>query len=146
MSPIAVEIAVIAMVISVASAIVNKKVTNQKRMKEIKEKVSNFQKRYNEAKKSGDKELIGKMEHEQKEVMALSMEMMSGSFMPMLFTFLPIIIIFFLLQQKYAGESAVITLPVVGTLGWFWWYFIAAIVAGLGFEVVYKVVTREKKK
>jgi uncharacterized membrane protein (DUF106 family) len=145
MSPIAVEIAVIAMVISIASAIVNKKVTNQKRMKEIKEKVSNFQKRYNEAKKSGDKALIDKMEHEQKEVMALSMEMMSGSFKPMLFTFLPIIIIFFLLQQKYAGESTVITLPVIGTLGWFWWYFLVAIIAGLCFEMIYKVITRGKK-
>jgi uncharacterized membrane protein (DUF106 family) len=146
MSPIAVEIAVIAMVISIASAIVNKKVTNQKRMKEIKNKVSDFQKRYNEAKKGGNKELIAKMEHEQKEVMALSMEMMTGSFKPMLFTFLPIIIIFLLLQQKYMGEDTVITLPVLGTLGWFWWYFIVAIVAGLSFEVIYKVVTKEKKK
>ena len=146
MSPIAVEIAVIAMVISIASAIVNKKVTNQKRMKEIKNKVSDFQKRYNEAKKGGNKELIAKMEAEQKEVMALSMEMMTGSFKPMLFTFLPIIAIFFLLQQKYMGESAVITLPVIGTLGWFWWYFIVAIVAGLCFEAVYKAVTKEKKK
>ena len=146
MSPIAVEIAVIAMVISIASAIVNKKVTNQKRMKEIKDKVSEFQKRYNAAKKSGDKALVEKMEHEQKEVMTLSMEMMTGSFKPMLFTFLPIIIIFFLLQQKYMGESTVITLPVIGTLGWFWWYFIVAIVAGLSFEMIYKVVTKEKKK
>jgi len=146
MNPLAIEVAVIAIVISIASAIVNKKVTNQKRMKEIKEKVSNFQKRYNEAKKSGNKELIDKMEHEQKEVMKLSMEMMSGSFKPMLFTFLPIILIFFLLNQKYQNTGNIVDVPVIGMLSWFWWYFLMAIIAGLGFEMVYKVITREKKK
>jgi len=145
MNPLAIEVAVIAIVISIASAIVNKKVTNQKRMKEIKEKVSNFQKRYNEAKKSGNKELIDKMEHEQKEVMALSMEMMSGSFKPMLFTFLPIIIIFFLLNQKYSGTGNIVDIPVIGMLSWFWWYFLVAIVSGLCFEMVYKIITRGRK-
>ena len=145
MNPLAIEVAVIAIVISIASAIVNKKVTNQKRMKEIKEKVSDFQKRYNEAKKSGNKELIDKMEHEQKEVMALSMEMMSGSFKPMLFTFLPIIIIFFLLNQKYSGTGNIVDIPIIGMLSWFWWYFLVAIVSGLCFELVYKLIARGKK-
>jgi uncharacterized membrane protein (DUF106 family) len=145
MNPLAIEIAVIAVVISVASAIVNKKVTNQKRMKEIKEKVSDFQKKYNEAKKSGNKELIDKMEHEQKEVMALSMEMMTGSFKPMLFTFLPIIIIFFLLNQKYSGTGNIVDIPIIGMLSWFWWYFLMAIVSGLCFELVYKLIARGKK-
>ncbi len=146
MTPVAIEVAVIAVVISIISAIVNKKVTNQKRMKEIKSKVSDFQKRYNEAKKSGDKELIASMEKEQKEVMALSMEMMTGSFKPMLYTFLPIILIFFLLNQRYAGQNAVVTLPVLGTLGWYWWYFLVAILTGLCFEIIYNAVTKERKK
>ena len=145
MTPVAIEVAVIAIVISVASAIVNKKVTNQKRMKEIRNKVSSFQKRYNEAKRNNDSETLAKLEPEQKEVMALSMEMMTGSFKPMLFTFVPIIIIFFLLNQHYAGTGNIIDVPVIGQLSWFWWYFLVAIITGLCFEALYKIVTREKK-
>ena len=145
MSPIAIEVALIAMAISLGSAIVNKKVVDQKRNKEIQKQVSDFQKRFNEAKKSGNKELIEKMEKEQKEVMALSMELMKNSFKPMLYTFVPIIVIFFFLNTTYANTGNVIDVPVIGMLGWFWWYFLVAIVTGLGFEVLYKIATRERK-
>ena len=145
MSPVAIEIALIAIAISLGSAIVNKKVVDQKRNKEIQKQVSDFQKRYNEAKKKGDKEQIAKLEKEQKEVMALSMELMKNSFKPMLYTFVPIIVIFFFLSSMYAGTGNVVDVPVIGMLSWFWWYFLVAIVTGLGFEVLYKLATRERK-
>jgi len=145
MSPVAIEIALIAIAISLGSAIVNKKVVDQKRNKEIQKQVSDFQKRYNEAKRKGDKEQIAKLEAEQKEVMALSMELMKNSFKPMLYTFVPIIVIFFFLNSIYANTGNVVDVPVIGMLGWFWWYFLVAIVTGLGFEVLYKLATRGKK-
>ena len=145
MSPVAIEVALIAMAISLGSAIVNKKVVDQKRNKEIQKQVSDFQKRFNEAKKKGDKELIEKLEKEQKEVMQLSMELMKNGFKPMLYTFIPIIVIFFFLNTTYAGTGNVIDVPIIGMLSWFWWYFLVAMVTGLGFEVLYKIATREKK-
>ena len=145
MNPIAIEVAIIAILISLASSLVSKKVTNQKRMKEIKDRISDFQKKYNEAKKSNDQEAISRLEKEQSEVTALSLEMMKGSFKPMLYTFVPIIVIFFLLNQRYAGTGNIVDVPMIGELGWFWWYFIIAIITGLCFEAVYKLLTRERK-
>lgn len=145
MSPVAIDIALIAIAISLGSAIINKKVVDQKRNKEIQKQVSDFQKRFNEAKKKGDKEQIEKLEKEQKQVMALSMELMKNSFKPMLYTFVPIIAIFFFLNSTYANTGNIVEVPVIGMLGWFWWYFLVAIVTGLSFEVLYKIATRERK-
>jgi uncharacterized membrane protein (DUF106 family) len=143
MSPAAIEVALIAIVVSIATNLVNKKIIDQKRMKEIKKQISDFQKEYNEVKKGGDKELIAKMEKEQKEMMSLTKEMMMGSFKPMMYTFLPIILIFFWIKGNY--ETAEVIVPVLGNIGWFWWYFIAVVAAGITFEIIYKIATREKK-
>lgn len=145
MNPLAIQVLIIGVVISVASAIVNKKVVDQKRMKEIKDKISAFQKKYNEAKKSGNKELIDSMEPEQKEMMVLTTEMMMGSFKPLLFTFIPILVIFYILNGMYAGTGNIVDVPIIGELGWFWWYFLVAMLSGFSFEAVYKLLTREKK-
>ena len=145
MTPVAIEVAIIAILISLGSSLVSKKVTNPKRTKEIQKRISDFQKRYAEAKKNNDQEAIAKLEKEQSEVTALTMEMMKGSFKPMLYTFVPIIIIFFLLNQRYSGLGNIIDVPLIGELSWFWWYFIVAIITGICFEAVYKILTREKK-
>lgn len=145
MSPAAIEIAVIAIVVSLASAIINKKIVNQKRMKEIKDRLTEFQKKYNDAKKNNDTAAIEKLEKENKEVMALSAEMIKNSFKPMLYTFVPFIIILYFLNNTYGGTKTVIEIPVFGELGWFWWYFLVAIISGIGFEIVYRIIMRGKK-
>jgi len=145
MNPLAIEVALIAIAVSIGSSLVSKKVTNQKRMKEIKDRVSDFQKRYNEAKKSGDEQKIRELEKEQKEIMALTTELMTGSFKPMLYTFVPIIIIFYLLNGFYGSKGNIVEVPVFGLLNWFWWYFLVAIITGLCFEAVYKIITGRKK-
>jgi len=145
MTPVAIEVMVIAIAISLGSSIVNKKVVDQKRMKEIKDKISDFQKRFNEAKKGGDKALIEKLEQEQKHVMPLMTEMMMGSFKPMLYTFIPIIVIFYILSGVYGGTGNIVNVPLIGQLSWFWWYFLIAILTGFGFEAVYKLITGRKK-
>jgi uncharacterized membrane protein (DUF106 family) len=145
MNPVALQILIIGAVIAVTSAVVNKKVVNQKRMKEIRAKVTDFQKRLNEAKKKNDKELISRLEKEQEEVMKLTTEMMMSSFKPMMYTFVPILAIFYLLNIAYNGTGNVVDVPVVGLLNWFWWYVLVVFAVGMCFEAIYKVLTREKK-
>jgi uncharacterized membrane protein (DUF106 family) len=145
MTPTAIEVMAIAAVVSLASSLINKKVVDQKRMKEIRGKVNDFQKRYNEAKKGGDQKLVDKLEEEQKEVMKLTTEMMMNSFKPMLYTFIPIIAIFYVLSSIYGKTGNIVDVPFIGELSWFWWYFLIAVITGLCFELVYKTVTGRKK-
>lgn len=137
MNPVAIQVALIAVAVSVCSAIVNKIVVNQKRMKEIKEKISVLNKKYKD-------QTIN--EEEKKEMMKLSKEMMSNSFRPMMFTFVPIILVFFGLSSTYSGTGKIVEVPVFGFLDWFWWYFLTSVIAGISFEICYKIYSKNKEK
>jgi len=50
------------------------------------------------------------------------------------------------LFPAYKDTGTIITLPIIGDLSWFWWYFIAAILSSIIFEQIYKVIRTQIKK
>lgn len=147
MTPAALEVMLIAIAISIGTSLVNKKIINQDRMDEIKKEISDFQKRYNDAKKSGDEKRIKEMMEEQKKMMGLTKEMMINSFKPMAITIVPILVIFFFLNNNYGPLGNIIELPILNwSLSWFWWYLIIAITASIIMEAIYKRYRKAKKR
>jgi uncharacterized membrane protein (DUF106 family) len=118
---------------------VYRKLTDQKRMKEIKDKQKELQ-----AKLKGEQDKEKIMEAN-KEMMSLSSEMLKMSFKPMLITFLPLIIIFTLLRSLYntADVGNIIAwgtnLPIVGDgAGWFLCY--------IGFGFIFSLILNKLLK
>ena len=142
----ALEIMAIAALLAVFTFAVNKKVGNARKMKEAQARINEFQKRYAAAQKSGDKELIAKLDEEQKAMMGLTKEIMVGSFKPMLFTLLPALAVFYYLGGAYGKIPVVVTLPVLGSLGWLWWYILVAIAFGIVLEIGYRCLYENRKK
>jgi len=93
-----VSIIIYSFIITLFLTWVYKKTTNQKRMKEIKERTAELRK---ETMKNKDKP--EKVMELQKEIMQLSMEQMKASFRPVLFTIIPIYLIFTFLKKIYTG-------------------------------------------
>ena len=144
MTPEAIQICIIAIIVAAAFSGINKKIVDQKRMKEIKKKISDFQKRYAEAKKSGDQGVIKKMQEEQKAVMVLTKEMLTSSFKPMMVTFIPAIIVLATLSTLYGETGNIINLPIFGPVNWLWWYITVSVIAGICFEIIYKFYLKKK--
>lgn len=147
MIPAVFEIMLIAIAVSLGTSFVNKKIINQDRMDEIKKQISDFQKRYNEVKKSGDEEKIKEMTEEQKKMMGLTKEMMINSFKPMAITIVPVLVIFYFLSNNYGNLGNIVRLPVLNwDLSWFWWYIIIAVLTSIIVEIIYKQYRKAKKK
>ena len=92
-------ILIIALVISILISVVYKFMTDQKKMKALKEEQKEYQKRMKELKDQPDK-----MMSIQKEAMSKNMEYMKESFKPTLVTMLPIILIFAWMSGNLAYE------------------------------------------
>lgn len=147
MISVAFQVMLIAIAVSLGTTLVNKKIINQDRMDEIKKQISDFQKRYNETKKSGDEEKIKEMTEEQKKMMGLTKEMMINSFKPMAITIVPILVIFYFLSNTYGSLGDIVRLPVLNwNLSWFWWYIMVAVLTSIIMEIVYKQYRKAKKR
>ncbi len=120
-------IAAISTGLSIMSALVRKAVLDMDKMKEIKEKIKVHQKEMKLATKSGD---MKKMQRNQEDMMSLTMENMKLSFKPMIYTFIPFILVFGWLRDQY-GLLDVVASVFGFNFGWFWWYFICAMVVSL---------------
>ena len=147
MISVAFQVMLIAIAVSLGTTLVNKRIINQDRMDEIKKQISDFQKRYNETKKSGDEEKIKEMTEEQKKMMGLTKEMMINSFKPMAITIVPILVIFYFLSNTYGSLGDIVRLPVLNwNLSWFWWYIMVAVLTSIIMEIVYKQYRKAKKR
>ncbi len=121
-----VSIVIIGLLITLLSTLVTKWVTNQERMKELKDKQKENQKLMKEHKGNATK-----MMEIQKEMMGHSMEMMKQSFKPMIFTLIPIIIIFGAIRNVYATTELV--------KSWIWYYIVSAMIGSIIFRKILKV-------
>lgn len=124
----------ISVVISFIIMAITAKVTDQKEMKKLKEKLAKYQEKAKAAKQKNDTKQLNKIS---KEMMGLQSTMMSKSMKPMLYTMLPIIIIFGWLRQYPDLQNFVeargylvmlpFVLPVFGAkLGWLGWYILCS--------------------
>jgi len=119
-----VSIIVIAVLITLIMTLITKKVTDQNRMKELKQIQKSCQIKIKGAK--GD---IKKQAEIQKEMMSCSMELMKHSFKPMVYTMIPALALLWWIRQIYP--------PVLST--WLWWYIGAAILSSIIFRKVFNV-------
>jgi uncharacterized membrane protein (DUF106 family) len=114
-----VTIIVLASLISLISLIITKYVTDQKKMKELKIRQKELSKLSKEFKHD-----IKKLGEINAEVMQISMEMMKHSFKPLIFTMIPLLLLFW-----WVGNTFEAILP-----SWIWYYIIAGIVSSIIFR------------
>jgi len=110
----------VSFVITVATA----KLVDQKLMKKYKKKIKVYQDQMSDLQKNGDTKKVQKV---QGKMMSMQGEMMKLSFKPMIYTMLPIVVIFGWLHHVIPREVMVVILPFSipkygTTLGWLGWY------------------------
>ena len=121
------SIILIAILVTLVMSLVTKKVTDQNRMKELKEIQKSCNIKLKNA-KGNEKD----MQDAQKQVMECSMELMKHSFKPMIFTFIPLIILIWWLRDVYTATA-------LGG-GWIWWYIGAGVISSIIIRKALKIV------
>jgi len=111
--------------ITLIMTLITKKFTNQNRMKELKQIQKACQ-----IKLKDNKGNPTKMSEIQKEMMDCSMELMKHSFKPMIFTFIPLLLLFWWIRGFYSEILS----------GWLWWYIGTSVVSSIVLRKALKVV------
>lgn len=128
-------IALVSFGISAMSTLVRNAVLDKEKIKEHKEKIKKHQEDLKEATKKGDAKRAQKI---QSDLLEVTMENLKHGMKPMLYTWIPIIVIFGWLSKTYAGVEGVV--EIAGwRLGWFGWYFISAIITSIILNKVFKL-------
>ncbi|OYT41536.1 hypothetical protein B6U80_01185 [Candidatus Pacearchaeota archaeon ex4484_26] len=130
----AVFMIVISFIISIFITLIYKYATNQQEMKRLKDELKELQKKAKEHKNEPEKVL-----EIQKELASKNLEYMKHSFKPMIYTFIPIIIVFWWLKGLYQDFGTILTIPFVGWgLNWIWTYII--------FSFIFSLIVRKAVK
>ncbi|MDI6654954.1 MAG: EMC3/TMCO1 family protein [Candidatus Hydrothermarchaeota archaeon] len=124
---------VISAIVSAIIVLITARVVDQKEMKELKAKMAKYQEKIKEAQQKKDLKQVGRL---QKEMMRDQGAIMSKSFKPMLYTMIPIILIFTWLRREIPNgpDDYILTMPFsfmkVGepniALGWLGWYILCS--------------------
>ena len=122
-----VSIIAVSVLVTLMMVWVTKRFTNQNRMKELKEIQKTCQIKVKEN-KDNPKELA----KVQKEMLDCSMELTKHSMKPLLFTFIPLILLIGWLKGIYVGSEIAKT--------WIWWYIGAGIFSNLLFRKIFNVI------
>lgn len=115
-------------------SLITARVVDQTEMKALKSKMSKIQEKLREAQKEGDAKKVTKI---QREMMENSSELWQKSMKPMLYTMIPILLIFTwlseynVLEAYVAQRGYVVQLPFVmpwigNKLGWLGWYVLSS--------------------
>ena len=122
-----VSLVAISFLITLAMTLVTKYFTDQSKMKELKDIQKACQ-----IKLKDNKGNLEEQKKIQKEIMACSMELMKHSFKPIIFTFIPLILIFWWIREIF--------LETVIANTWLWWYIGAALISSIFLRKVLNVV------
>ncbi len=120
----------ISFILTLIVTLIYKYTTDQKSMKELKDDLKTLQNKMKEHKADASK-----MMEIQKESMEKNIKYMKHTFVPMILTFLPIIIIFGWIGAKYAEEGKIF----FGLFGWLGTYIIFSILFSYGLRKALKV-------
>lgn len=112
--------------------LINRRVVNWGLIRDIKAKVSAFQKELRDAQSKHDMKRIHKLQQDQKQILSLQGKMMKENFKPMLFYIVPYFIFWFILSGMYSGWVVAwlpfrLDLPFFGSwvsCGFLSWYLI----------------------
>ncbi len=116
----------ISFLIALAISLVYKYMSNQSEMKRLKGELKELQKSIKENKGKPEK-----LTEIQKQLAEKNITYMKHSFKPMLFTFVPAILILVWLKNLYNGIDIILTLPFGLGLNWIWTYVIFSFVFSL---------------
>ena len=121
------SIVLISVVVTLAMTLVSKYFTNQDRMKELKTVQKTCQIKLKE-----NKDNVKKMAEIQKQMLECNLEMMKHSMKPMLFAFLPLILLIGWLKGVYSTTEI--------ASSWLWWYIGSGVLSSLIFRRLLNVV------
>ena len=121
------SIVLISVVVTLAMTLVSKYFTNQDRMKELKTVQKTCQIKLKE-----NKDNVKKMAEIQKQMLECNLEMMKHSMKPMLFAFLPLILLIGWLKGIYSTTEI--------ASSWLWWYIGSGVLSSLIFRRLLNVV------
>lgn len=145
MPPGLISILLISFFVTLFQLLIYKKFSNQERIKEIKEKQKKLQKEIKEIIRNKDQNQT-KLNELNKEMFELSSELMKLNFKPLIYTFIPLIIIFWLLKESYskAGITKIITwswkLPLIGNgAGWLLCFIFFSLIFNLSLRKILKI-------
>ncbi len=108
--PPRIVIIVFALIISLIIVTCSKLLTDQDRIKYIKDQMSKHKTQMAEARKSGNSRALRKLKAKQKRLMKLQSEMMGLSMKPLLVYSIPLMLFFLWLRNLYSGQ-VVMNLP-----------------------------------
>jgi uncharacterized membrane protein (DUF106 family) len=122
---------VVSIVVGIVSVSVHFFMVDQKKLKEIREEVNEYNKRMMQARKSGNKKDLRKLEAKKKRISQLNAEMMGMTTKPLFLTIVPIMIFFGWVRAQPEAVELIIdlpfTLPFFGdSLGWLGWYILCS--------------------
>jgi len=121
-------ILIISSLVSLFITLVTSRVVDRERMRHIRERMPQLQERLRKAQKEGDSKKMMKIN---REMLELQREMMSNAFKPMLYTMLPLLLLFSWLRYTMPQGTVVnlpFELPVYGSsLGWLGWYILSSL-------------------
>jgi uncharacterized membrane protein (DUF106 family) len=112
---------------------VNRLFTNKEQLMSQRKIISEWQKEFNEARKSGDKKLLEKATRKQKQVMQVQSKMFTQQMKVTLIFLVPFFLFWTWLNGAYAGVT-VAYLTGFGGLSVFYWYLICSLAFGALFS------------
>lgn len=121
--------------LALLSFLVRMAVLDRAHMEEMKKQLKEKQKDVKEATKKGQTKKAAKA---QEEMMQLTLENMKHTMKPLMYTFIPFILIFGWLKGEYESIGTVATLFGF-ELSWFWWYLITAMLVSLTLNKIFKL-------
>ena len=119
------SIILVGFLVTLVMTLITKKVTDQNRMKELKEIQKKCQIKLKDSK--GD---MKKQQEIQKEIMACSMELVKHSFKPAFYTMIPALLLITWLRGIYTEILS----------GWLWWYIGSAIISSIALRKILNIV------
>ncbi|CAB3287427.1 conserved membrane protein of unknown function [Methanocaldococcus lauensis] len=143
----AMAILVIAIIVSLIINIATKLLVDQERVAELKKEIQEFQ--IKSKKMAKNPEMLEKLQEEYQRIMQLNAELMKMSFKPMIYTWLPIILIFIYLRHVYGfggvymelhpnWNGVVVYLPTIISkiLLINFWHWLGSLIYKGGFKIV----------
>jgi len=127
-------IMLVAITLSLVLTLVNKKLVDQNRLKEIQTRVNSYNKKLMKASKGQDQETLNKLSSEKPAIMQLQSEMMKMQ-LPVFASMLPFFLVFMGLRRLAVsmawGEFIVLPftvnfLSIGGSLSWLGWYIMCS--------------------
>ena len=124
-----VSLLIFSLIVTLLSTLAYKFLTNQKEMKEAKEELKKMQSEMKLVKDDPSQML-----EKQKQMWEKNLVLMKNSFKPVIYTFIPFLLVFFLLRESFEPLG-----KIAFGLSWFWIYLISSLVFNILLRKILKV-------